>query len=183
MPHQAEIETGKPAKKILDALVRSPNAMGMLRAFLAEEDLREYLQHLKKEGLVEDFWENPDGSKLPDFTVRYREKNYSIECKSGLKYGRGIAVEFETGCTFVGSHHNRHYDVGWVDILATVIDGQLAFLHERDMRRDPKQPGKYHRTQPYSLPWSPCLMKVLYQVDKPVKDLPRTPQQTSLFDP
>lgn len=178
MTHPFEIETGWDAYDILDALYGSPVMKGTIKGYLAERKLELYLSELKDGGWIEDFRQNKEGSKLPDFVVTFKGNHYLIECKTHLASKFSLDI--------MGMRNSirgfRLYDVGWLDILASVHRGCLIFLHESKMRRDKHDETKYNRVQSFELPWSHDLVSVLIEADCPVQDFTPIPEQSSILE-
>lgn len=182
MQHPVEIKIGASWWDILEAIGNSKASIATMRGFVGEYLLKRYLQTLKKQGLIENFEQNQDGSKKPDFSVSYQGKIYAIECKTGhSRNGTCCDMENSNSANERG-YSCRLYDEGWLDVLATLKDGRLLFLHESHMRRHTKHQGKYHRTQGFDLPWSDNLVCTLEQAQNPVTHTEFNLIQVSIFD-
>ncbi len=125
-PHQLEELFRLSATEILDVVLRNNRTLMNLKGAVAQEHLRRHLKELVQEGKIGSF-DSIDQEGKPDFKVRYRNRDFLIECKNVQKARRKsgeMTVDFMRTRNPIGKPWLRYYSPEEFDILAACTFNQ-----------------------------------------------------------
>jgi len=143
--HPLERSLGVTSKTLLDAISRSNRILVAVKGAIAQEQLRRKLGTLRTNGRIANF-DSIDKDGQPDFKVRYRGRDYLIECKNVQKKLRlgEMTVDFmKTRYAKTKGPSTRFYAASEFDILAACLFNQTGkweflFIPTRMLGRHPK---------------------------------------------
>lgn len=118
--HSLERALGLSARAILDAIKRNNRILVAVKGAVAQERLRYRLSRLKISGAIQDFG-SLDADGKPDFWVRFRGREYLVECKNVQKQLRRgeMTVDFmRTRYQKTGKPSARFYSESEFQVLA-----------------------------------------------------------------
>lgn len=137
--HELEKVFSAPADDIMLAVLSGFRAQVDVKGKLAELYMAQYLEHLKKNQVIEDYaWSDKDG--LPDFVIVYKGRRYIAECKN-LRSGEegkykkppSYKVEVQKTRNSKDGSNTRSYSVDHFDLLAVCMfnqTGKWAFFYK-----------------------------------------------------
>lgn len=126
--HTLERKLNVSSRSILDAIRRSNRILVAVKGAVAQERLRIYLKRKKASGVIEEF-ESIDADGQPDFRVRYRGRNYLVECKNVQKTMRRgeMTVDFmKTRYAKTKKPATRFYGPSDFHVLAACLFNQTG---------------------------------------------------------
>lgn len=172
--HGLEEEFQMPAREILDVIMNSNRCRMNVRGAIAQEHLRRHLRVLFESGHLEAM-ESIDKDGQPDFRIRYKGRDFLIECKNVQKT---TSREGETTVDFMRTRSPkaqpgfRYYSPDEFDILAACTFNQsrkwdFQFIRTMVLDRHPDYPDRLSNrvslgpSRAYVHEWSTDLISVL----------------------
>ena len=113
---------------IIKAIEAGFRAQVDVKGKLAELFLSRYLNDLEHDDVIESYtWHDED--KLPDFSIKYKGSDFTLECKnvrSGeeMKKEDGYRVEVQKTRNSKDGSNTRSYNIGEFDLLAACLFNQ-----------------------------------------------------------
>jgi hypothetical protein len=174
MPHKLEIEFRMTAYEILDVVLKNNRTLMNLKGAIAQEHLSRYLKDLMLKGIIENY-ESIDKDGQPDFKIKFRNKEFFLECKNVEKEKKGskdITIDFwRTRYQKTKGPISRFYHQNDFQVLAACLYNrtgkwEFLFIKTRALPRHPEDPEKFtNRTSlspntTYASEWKNTLIKV-----------------------
>jgi DNA-binding transcriptional ArsR family regulator len=175
-PHQLEKLFGLGATEILDVVLRNNRTLMNLKGAVAQEHLRRHLKQLVQEGKIDSF-ESIDQEGKPDFKVRYRNRDFLIECRQVREVRKSgeITVDFIRTRYPIRKPWLQWYSPDELEILAVCTFNQtrqwkFRFIPTKFLPHHPQVTGRVNESvslepsQEYFKYWTADLEAALRQL-------------------
>jgi hypothetical protein len=118
-PHPLELQLGLPAHLILDVVSGAFRLAAAVRGGVAEYHLEQHLRSVRGVDRVRHITE--DGK--PDFEIRYKKRDFRVECKNVLaRRQRGLPrVDFQKTRAAKSDPCSRYYKASQFEVLAACL--------------------------------------------------------------